>query len=176
MRWRVGTSSFSFFLRCCCCTPKNLGRCTRTMERRHCFFFSLFIQGGWGRRGKGRRVRAASACLSFDKRLHSRSRPTSTGVSSVEMEEEGGKQLLLLARSFFYSFQSPPLPPPHLLPVISLSLFSPPPPPPPPVVVVIKTDARLRTRPHTSQLIPAIIRKTDRAMLCSALLCSLPHT
>jgi hypothetical protein len=73
-----------------CCTPKNLGRCTRQMVR-HCFIFSLSLYKGGGRRGKGRRVRAASACLSFDKRLHSRSRPTSTGVSSVEMEEEGGK-------------------------------------------------------------------------------------
>lgn len=97
------------------------------MARRHCFFFlSLHTQ-----RREGRRVRAASACLSFDKRLHSRSRPTSTGVSSAV---QGGRVWLL----FFYSFHNdPPFPrspfPPPFFFFCSV------------VVIVRKTDA-VRTR------------------------------
>ena len=73
--------------------------------------------------GKGRRVRAASACLSFDKRLHSRSRPTSTGVSSVDGGDRKQKQLLLGRVAFSIHSNSPSLIFSLSLCVISRSLF-----------------------------------------------------
>lgn len=64
------------------CTPKTWpgehGQWRRAEDFFFPFLFSLFslrgVDDAAGWRG------ATSACLSFDKRLHSRSRPTSTGV------------------------------------------------------------------------------------------------